>query len=1275
MVYGATQPELTRPVPINLIRPDKAASVEHRAAFEIESAAVAIEHPNVIPSVEAELLSVATVHFAERAGEKTFDGRRRDAETVGDIANSRATRNKGRDLLFALREGIAIDWPASHRLTRVREARCTQQRHEDVAPQVLCGARDLRASLTARSTEGAGMSEGHDGDSRNGDGDPLGPDPAERGLWREDPGPLERRVAGAGWGFSRRTFLAGAGAVGGGAALDAALAKASQISSLPAGLQAVVGELPGLSVFAKPNLTFLLRRREDFLLLRVDGYNLGLHRQALVHQSRKHDAFIVFEFQPQHILEQAYLPKKYPKAPGRSKALLAYPSRIAFKLPAGRAIPLTVKGLLDWAALDPSLAPAAAYRPGAPHRPTSFKRPTGRQTAIELPWQLVISPTSVGRWSHPTEVITEQGWSELWHTRLAASAAEAALDGGPFRAIWNYDTDPANGMPTLGSSTPPAPSNDPFVASLNEFDRWEICTATSNFDLPGRADAQASKLWLSARGGFLDSIGDWNSTAFDIAEWKHQATLGRDQYVKVVYKGFLFPFGHRAVFVKVTEREFQKDDEQIVATLIQHEYVVIRDPTMSYDPSDSYGVANDSRDLPFRQLTITTPRSPEIKTPSFVKSFVPNPFVPTLPGGAPFQWHFVATDWNGQQVEFTAPAVFVYQDDGWWADHAADVRNQYNSLPATGSIRAVQFTGQEVAFAASHTPGDTNLSVQRITFGAGAGTGPISGGTDSSFVSADQAITFPTVAETEVVLTAAAQASGGSPLASNPIVAYDQTFVQNGFNSPANQGNLYMGIQGTGPALNFAQGSSGGVMTPNLQLTGLSRSLGPVAGETSNILNGTFDPASVFASSLNANILGGVKLIDLIQTATGISGDSPSTQAMQILYSTADPAGDAGQFDRAEFAPRITPPAPPIPTSRTTHFNWSPDIVSDNPIVSMAPGLTYAFTLNGVVTTDLVNPANSTFALTGQLDGFVVTLMTNQDETLEFIAITFNSLTFNAASGQKSTVSVDIDSVAFLGVLKFIQQLEEFMDFSGDGGPTITIQPDGISADLAVSLPPIAVGVFSLSNIAVDAGFNLPFDGSPARFRFSFSTQDDPFTLSVAIFGGGGFFGIAIGTDGVELIQASFDFGAMAAIDLGVASGSVQLVAGIYFAYGEIAPPSTQTGCILTGFVKLDGSLSVLGIITLSLTFDLSLTYEDLGGVSEVTGTATLTVSISILFFSASVSMTATKTFGGGQDGSNELSRDRSRELVAHIAGDSPPTFADQVSQTDWSTYCSAFGS
>jgi hypothetical protein len=1101
---------------------------------------------------------------------------------------------------------------------------------------------------------------------------------------------------------TRRTFLAGAGAAGGAVALDLVLAQARQV--IRPGPTSIIGELPGLLLTSKPTFTTLLRRREDFLLLRIDGYNLVRHGQRLVRKASGSDAFLVITHQPQHVLEQAFVdPGGTPKSPGKSKALLAYPSRLAFKLPSGKSIPLTVAGLLDWAALDPSLVDVAAYNPffiepdakvgpgGTTTSPVNFhppkppkwppKAPTATQTAIELPWHLVISPGSGGNWSHPKNIVEAHGWAELWHTRLAASEAEAAADGGTFRAVWNYDTQPANGKPTLNASSAPASSNSPFLTSLDSHDRYDIVRSTSDFHISGRQDVTADKLWLSARGGFLDSNVIWEDLPpnYNLTQWKHLATIGRDQYVKVVFKGFLFPFGHRAVEIVVTERMFEKVGGEIVATSRQISYLVVRQPTKSYDPADTFGIANDSRDLPFRSLTITTLRTPDITKPTFVSGgFSMNPFVPTV-AGKPFLWHFVGTDWIGQQVDFTAPAIFVTIPDAFTASLMSKLRLQYNGFTSvTNPVRLGQFTGQEVAFGPSATPGDTNLQVQTIAFGAGAG----SGGSLKQFEDADQPICYPSVTQAEVTLSAAEQASGGAPLGKTPVVNYHPTYVNaGGFNTAANKGNVFMEIAAASqPALNFSGGSSGGVMVPNIQLSGLSRSLGPIAGDVSNILAGNFDPSSVF-SQLDATILGGVKLIDLIKAVTGLSGDSPSAQAMQILYSTVGSPGAASDPHEAHRKGLVTPP---VPTTRTTHFSWSPDIV-DNPIVTkdsdnsspLDPAVPFSFNLDGTVTTDLLHPQNSTFKLTGTLVGFDVNLMESSGAA-QFICIQFKQLMFTASSGQKSNVTVDMGNVQFLGVLKFIEQLEEFMDFSGDGGPKITIEPDGISADLAVALPPIEVGIFSLSNIGVDAGFNLPFDGSPARFRFSFATQDDPFTLSVAIFGGGGFFGIAIGTDGVELIQASFDFGAMASIDLGVASGSVQLVAGVYFAYGQIAPPATTQGCILTGFVKLDGNLSILGIITLSLEFDLSLTYEDLGGVSSVTGTATLTVGVSVLFFSFSVSVTATKTFGGG-GGSGGGAAVHHSSARAHLrphtgGGDPAPTFADQVpTQAIWNAYCAAF--
>ena len=489
------------------------------------------------------------------------------------------------------------------------------------------------------------------------------------------------------------------------------------------------------------------------------------------------------------------------------------------------------------------------------------------------------------------------------------------------------------------------------------------------------------------------------------------------------------------------------------------------------------------------------------------------------------------------------------------------------------------------------------------------------------------------------------------------------------FNSAGNPGNVFMGIIGSGPALSFQQGSSGGVITPNLGLTGLSRSLGPIAGDIDSIAGGTFDPPRCSAGALDATILGGVKLIDLIKAVTGFSGDSPISQVMQIAYNTVSSDGMATDERHGRDRARITPP---IPTSRTTHFHWEPDIVDDNPIVSKDPDSTYSFALDGYVTADLLHPQNSTFKLTGDLKGFVVTLMTNQDESLEFIAITFTELSFTAASGQKTSVNVDIANVGFLGVLKFIEQLEEFMDFSGDGGPKITVTPTGVSADLSVALPPIEVGIFSLSNIGIDAGFNLPFTGGPARFRFSFATQDNPFTLAVAIFGGGGFFGIAIGTDGVELIQASFDFGAMAAIDLGVASGSVSLTAGIYFAYGQISPPSTQTGCILTGFVKLDGS---------------SQHPRDHHAVARVRSQPHLPGSrrrldgdrnrdphrrgVGLLLQLLGVGDRPEDVWRRPEQqlGRKPAPRSRADDTGTDVA----PTFADQMTPTDWGNYCLAF--
>src|ERR1051325_855375 len=85
---------------------------------------------------------------------------------------------------------------------------------------------------------------------------------------------------------------------------------------------------------------------------------------------------------------------------------------------------------------------------------------------------------------------------------------------------------------------------------------------------------------------------------------------------------------------------------------------------------------------------------------------------------------------------------------------------------------------------------------------------------------------------------------------------------------------------------------------------------------------------------------------------------------------------------------------------------------------------------------------------------------------------------------------------------------------------------------------------------------------------------------------------------------------ANANINLGVASGGVHIMAGIYFSM------QVQTGggavATLTRYLRMGGELSVLGLISVSLEFILSFTYSN----GKATGTATLTVAVKVLFFS-----------------------------------------------------------
>jgi hypothetical protein len=98
-----------------------------------------------------------------------------------------------------------------------------------------------------------------------------------------------------------------------------------------------------------------------------------------------------------------------------------------------------------------------------------------------------------------------------------------------------------------------------------------------------------------------------------------------------------------------------------------------------------------------------------------------------------------------------------------------------------------------------------------------------------------------------------------------------------------------------------------------------------------------------------------------------------------------------------------------------------------------------------------------------------------------------------------------------------------------------------------------------------------------------------------------------------------------------------------------------ETGS-LTGYFRIRGEVDVLGLISASITLELSLTYDFPTG--KMVGKASLVVEVEVLFFSASVTVTCERRLAGS----------KGDPVLKDIM---PP---DSAGHSDaWSAYCAAF--
>jgi hypothetical protein len=105
-------------------------------------------------------------------------------------------------------------------------------------------------------------------------------------------------------------------------------------------------------------------------------------------------------------------------------------------------------------------------------------------------------------------------------------------------------------------------------------------------------------------------------------------------------------------------------------------------------------------------------------------------------------------------------------------------------------------------------------------------------------------------------------------------------------------------------------------------------------------------------------------------------------------------------------------------------------------------------------------------------------------------------------------------------------------------------------------------------------------------------------------------------------VTGAFELGAMAALDFGVASGDVYAFLGIYFGL-------SPNDLVLSGYFSAGGDLNVLGLITVSVEFLMSLTYENRGGEAWLSGDCEVDVDVKVLLFSETVSLHLHHDFSG----------------------------------------------
>ncbi len=700
----------------------------------------------------------------------------------------------------------------------------------------------------------------------------------------------------------------------------------------------------------------------------------------------------------------------------------------------------------------------------------------------------------------------------------------------------------------------PQPFADPAVMSLSSDDRRDIVVRARAGPVP-----TVERLRLATPGGDLRALGAWPDLI-----WQHDVQFGRDQSVYVQRSGRLFPFGHRATLFTVTTRELVAPPPPAP-------------PMPPPAPSPS----------PFPPAPFPSPPPP----------FPPNP--PLMHGSTVGTRLTRAASSPQASASLVQRSVLIVEDpvcltaDASGAparafpfDAVVLLETYFDGVTAAGSggplIHDKAGNVHLFALRLAHPSGDLSLSL------------PLAFVPDNPAFNAqnlnehwarEAAVTLPGVLTDLLRMPQPKQNDlielhglqwTAEVRADNPWLPRIDTFdavlpalraMELSFDSPRRlrfdpAGDVRAPMRLVEEiAIDFTKKASrsGGLVTPRYAVNAVSRTLGPVPDQALDGLTQT-----ALAAFRESRLLG-ISLAELIDLSLPAQAPTvvPLKDGVRVIGGT---------------------------------MTWTLPLKDVGPI--------------------LVERNNTKLNLTAVVNarGSDVTCTINDlsyQLPRKLLTIGFSSIVWHQPPAQPAALDLRGVSLEFGAELNLFKDLlDRAMELIGvPGGLHVRKLANSVIASWDLPIPEASCVSFTLRHVALRLAVEVPLDDKPVTASLGFSSRDKPFSLTVLGLGGGGHVALTFG--GKELgIEASMEFGALVALNLGVVSAEVHAFGGIRFERldgGDVR---------LTAYIRIGGSVNLLGLISVALELLVQLAYE--AKDNSLVGSASIVIEVDLTFYSDS---------------------------------------------------------